>query len=306
MPIFAAHARLRRAQQWLHARVHQRGQPERGDLRQQRETLAPRPGGRGVFVEASSDEASSSSPRVLATRRAADSSIAAFSRVEAAATDERDESAPRRLPNAVFSSERRNSRPPSEMSTWVSESPEAASACSSSCACSRQYASRASERRREPGVAADADAELVHADDELVRHVEAARSRVSRETRRVGGLVREGLVREGLVRAAVRGAVVVDHRDAHEPASRRRRRRSSGRDREVTSKKNLLVTSAARRRSRRRGGRRGARGEAAARGSARRAYAGRSGQHRPFHCSASGFTGSPSRAIGVTSGNPLI
>ena len=98
--------------------------------------------------EASSDEASSSSPRVLATRRAADSSIAAFSRVEAAATDERDESAPRRLPNAVFSSERRNSRPPSEMSTWVSESPEAASACSSSCACSRQYASRASERRR--------------------------------------------------------------------------------------------------------------------------------------------------------------
>ena len=100
--------------------------------------------------EASSDEASSSSPRVLATRRAADSSIAAFSRVEAAATDERDESdeSALRLPNAVFSSERRNSRPPSEMSTWVSESPEAASACSSSCACSRQYASRASERRR--------------------------------------------------------------------------------------------------------------------------------------------------------------
>ena len=102
---------------------------------------------RRLRPEASSDEASSPGRASLATRRAADSSIAAFSRVEAAATDER-RTAPRRLPNAVFSSERRNSRPPSEMSTWVSESPEAASACSSSCACSRQYASRASERRR--------------------------------------------------------------------------------------------------------------------------------------------------------------
>ena len=254
--------------------------------------------------EASSDEASSSSPRPRHCR-AAVKSIAAFSRVEAAATDERDESAPRRLPNAVFSSETQE-QPPALGDEHRTRSPPRPRAPQlellrllppvrvprpPSCG----EPGRPSTRWPTPSSS--------HADDELVRHVEAARSRVSRETRRVGGLVREGLVREGLVRAAVRGAVVAPRRtrvgDASSPSALERR------DREVTSKEPSREP-AARRRSRRRGGRRGARGEAAARGSARRAYAGRSRQHRPFHCSASGFTGSPSRAIGVTSGNPLI
>ena len=114
MPIFAAHAVSAELSNGSTHEFTSAGSPR---VRQQREN-----------ARATSRWTRRLRPRLLRTRHlrprrassplvARRSSIAAFSRVEAGGVRTRAKTAPRRLPNAVFSSERRNSRPPAPTST---------------------------------------------------------------------------------------------------------------------------------------------------------------------------------------------